>query len=464
MIRNHLLLPALICTMFLLLLAACDAKKEPLVGVRLPIVAVEENMLPDQELAKHKITLPKPVANDSWPQQGCDATHMSRNLSLGTNLQRAWDVTIGQGRTSCGRILATPIVIANQIVTLDTGGFLSAYNIKNGEMLWGVSVFPENKDYDTTWGGGVASDQAGVLYVSTAMCEALAINSQNGAILWRSPLSSPCRNAPTVHNGRLYIINVNNQVEVLDCKSGKVLWRHTGSAICTNILGTGTPAAYRNFVVVPYSSGEVFALRADTGTIIWSEIAAGQSFVDSCGRLSHIRAQPVLDNNQLFIVSHNERLTCIDTRRGKQLWHRDTGGIRTVAVVDKYLFQVNSKNKIICIDKKDGRIYWIKPLPQLDTQASEIGDGSNTASSDGSNNGGSNNSANSILWSDPVVAGDLIYLAGLNGELIAIDPANGEVKHRYAIGSPVFVAPIIAQQMLFVLTDDATLVAFKPAS
>ena len=54
----------------------------------------------------------------------------------------------------------------------------------------------------------------------------------------------------------------------------------------------------------------------------------------------------------------------------------------------------------------------------------------------------------------PVVSGRLVFVAGLEGDVWALDPANGEIRMRYRGGVSGASAPILADQREIYLTTN----------
>jgi len=64
-----------------------EKKKTPLVGERVSVFSDRKELEPDKDAASINITLPAPVANDSWPQSGGFANHAMEHLEIGPSPQ-----------------------------------------------------------------------------------------------------------------------------------------------------------------------------------------------------------------------------------------------------------------------------------------------------------------------------------------------------------------------------------------
>jgi predicted MFS family arabinose efflux permease len=68
---------------------------------------------------------------------------------------------------------------------------------------------------------------------------------------------------------------------------------------------------------------------------------------------------------------------------------------------------------------------------------------------------------NPIQWAGPVLAGEQLWLAGSNRELVAVDPYEGKRLITIRLKAPAYLPPVVAGGMAYVLTDDGTLTAYR---
>ena len=131
-----------------------------------------------------------------------------------------------------------------------------------------------------------------------------ALDAKSGEILWSERIGIPMRVPPTVRGGRLFVVTVDNNLIALDTRDGKTLWTHAGAQETASLLGGASPAEDAGIVVVPYTSGELFALRVDTGRVIWQENLASIRRTDAVASLAHIRGRPIIDRGRVIAISH----------------------------------------------------------------------------------------------------------------------------------------------------------------
>jgi outer membrane protein assembly factor BamB len=422
-----------------LLLSACDAfkqKKEVLQGER-ELVLLQSTMSSDSEKKDIAVHIPLASASSKWPQSGGHANHIVAPALLNEDLKVSWDRSVGGG-DSTHYILAEPVISDGHVYVLNAYGDVSSFNIENGDLIWRASIVPAGYGA-SSFGGGLAIEND-VLYVTTPYAEVIAMEIGSGNVLWRKEMNSPLRAAPTVYQGRVYAISISNELYTLDVHNGDILWTHNGVMESAGILGGASPAAKDNVVIVPYSSGEVYALRTENGYPLWSESLASYRRVDSVSALPHVRARPAIDGDTAYVVSHSGRMAAMDIRTGQVIWGRDIGGIQSPAVCGNVVYVVTSQNQLVALSKENGAIVWSTELPQHKNAEKKSG---------------------KIVWAGPLLANSDLILTGSNGALLTVSAQSGEILAEKRLPGPAFVSPIAADQTLFVLTEKGRLVAMK---
>jgi outer membrane protein assembly factor BamB len=427
------------------LLGGCDStkaifadKKTPLPGKRISVLNLEHSMHADPELNALQIRVPRPFDNTAWPAAGGYPDHAMYHLSLGENLQRAWRADAGDGASRYGRIVAQPVVADGRIYTLDAQDVVSAFDEKNGDVLWRFD--PQPKDVDAaTYGGGIAAVD-NRLYIGTGYGQVLALDAKTGKEIWRVNVSAPIHSPPTVAAGRVFAVTVENELNVLATDDGRKLWTHNGLPEPAGLAGGASPAVAGDVVVVPYSSGEIYALRIENGRPLWSDSLAAAQPVGALSSLADIRGAPVIDRDRVLAISHSGLMVSIDLRTGDRIWEQDIGGVHPPWVAGDFIYVLSATDELLCLTRADGRVRWAMALPQWDNPAKK---------------------RDPIFWSGPILAGDRLIVISSEGEALSVSPYTGEALGRTEFPDGVFINPVVADKTLYVLTDEADLFALR---
>lgn len=428
------------------LLSACDSipflgnpEEPPLPGERVSVLRLDSSLGADAELADLRVRLPQPAANAEWPQSGGYASHAMHHLALPENVSVRWSADIGASSSDSERLLAEPVVAGGRVYAMDAGTTVSAFSADDGRRLWSVDLTPEEED-DGLFGGGLAAVDGGV-FVTTPFALVFRLDAATGAESWRTAVDGPMRAAPTVSDGRVYAVTMDNQMFALAADDGRRLWSHAGAAReNAGLLGGASPAVLGSTVIVAYSTGDIYALRAETGRMLWNENLAGIARTSAAAALTDIRGRPVIDRDLVIAISNSGTLAAIDLRRGDRVWQRDIAGTQSPWVAGDFVFVVDNNSEIICLTRQDGRIKWIQSLPAYEDEE-DLED--------------------PILWHGPVLAGDRLIVTGSNGEVLSVSPFTGDVLGRIELPAPAQLPPVVAAETLYFLSDDADLLALR---
>lgn len=427
----------------LLLLAGCDtwfgeAEAPPLPGERISVLVYETDLNPDPQLVGQPVSLGRAVRNSSWSQAGGGALHAVGHVEgPGKIDDEVWDVDIGSGAGSRRPLLAGPVVADGRVFTMDSKFRVSAYGEEKGKRLWRVEREPVKRDWEA-FGGGLALAR-GKLYVTTGYGKVAALDPADGKAIWEHELPGPVRAAPLVLDGMLYAVTVDNQLFAIDAESGERKWRHAGFAETAMLLGAAAPAGVDDAVIVPYSSGEVFALRASDGRPLWSDNLAAVRRVDAASALADIRALPVTDGALVYAISHSGRTVAIDLRTGARSWERDVGGVRTPWIAGDWLFMVANDAQVVALTRREGKVRWVAQLPRFEDPEDR---------------------EDPIHWVGPAAIGGALLVFGSHGQTVSLSPDDGSVVETFDSPDDV-MAIAVANGTLYLQTEDADLYAYR---
>lgn len=412
------------------------AEDPPLPGQRLDALPMK---IADMDAgAIVPFSMPDVWRNDAWPQAGGYPGHAMQNPHLGATLVEQWMADIGQGATKDAPLTAQPIVAGGYVYALDSHGQLSALRTSDGRQMWRLYVGSRDED-DFASGGGVAFDKD-ALYVTNGYAEVLSLNAEDGKEFWRTRLSAPARSAPSVLDDRVFVMTIDGQIHALNAMDGTVLWSYRGLASGAGVLGTASPAVNRDLVIAPFSSGEIVALRVENGSVAWSDNLAPPVRFGGLFSLGDIRALPVMDNGLVFAMSYGGRLVALDERTGARVWQRDIGGADTPWVAGDHLFVLTKDAQLFALDRATGVMRWRLDLPRYDDPVSK---------------------ENPVLWTGPVLAGGRLMVMRTNGLVYDINPETGTVSGDWDIGDTLATPVVVANETLYALGRNGTVGAWK---
>jgi outer membrane protein assembly factor BamB len=452
-----------------LMLAGCDAlggigdtvggwfassHKSNLKGERISLISLNEDLRPDASIAGTPVLLPPPYRNPEWPQPGGYASNAMYHLEAPGPLRQIWSADAGKGSDTDSRLTAQPVIAGGRVYTLDSEAHIYVFDLrgrplwnrrlapKNGTdapTLWGLLGKPNTVDPATGMGGGIAYDN-GKLYVTSGFGVLLCLDPANGREIWRHDFGAPIINAPVINGGRIFLSTYDNHFYTLAEADGRQLWDHQGITESAGILASTNAAVAGDFVIVPYTSGEVFALNVQNGQAAWSDVLSRSGQVTALSELDDIAGRPVIDRGQIYAISHSGVMAAINLASGERLWSRDIGGTQTPWAAGDYVYVVTGDGQLLCLTRKEGRVRWLHQLPQYKDEEKKDGP---------------------IDWSGPVLVSDRLIILSSDGFAEAISPYTGQLLGRVEIPGGSYIAPSVADGTLYLYTNDAELVALR---
>ncbi|HEX9806799.1 MAG TPA: PQQ-binding-like beta-propeller repeat protein [Alteraurantiacibacter sp.] len=411
----------------------------PTVGNREPILSrIAGAVAPDPNLANVTVVLPPGRENVDWPQGGGTASKAYGHLMLSQTPQRVWTAQIA-GASKKRRLAASPVIGNGTLFAVDTSGTVHAFDAASGARRWSHQIELASNMQDSAFGGGATFDN-GRVYATNGVGDVVALDASNGSELWRVKPAGPLRGPPTVAFGTVFAMTQDNQIVALNSNDGSVTWQDSASIGQSGVFGVAAPAAGQGTVVAGYSSGELVAYRYENGRNLWSDALARTSISTQVGTLTDVDADPIIDEGRVFALGQGGRMAAYELVTGQRIWELPLAGISTPAISGEWIFTLTDDARLLAIQRSTGRIRWITQLEAFRDPEDREGP---------------------IFWTGPVLANNRLWVASSRGLLYSTDVATGTATQYAEIGAPVSLAPVVANQMLYILGDDGRITAFR---
>jgi outer membrane protein assembly factor BamB len=257
------------------------------------------------------------------------------------------------------------------------------------------------------YGRAYIANNPGVLY---------AVQAATGRTSWRYTSGRCAAASPAVADGVVYMTFLNlrrqgrdacnaqpgtpgldGEVVALDARTGKVVWRHViGPSETSPLVADGR-------VYVGDWTGRVYALSAKTGAEVWDYQTGGQ-----------VKGAVALTGHRLFAGSYDHHLYAIDARNGHLIW-RATSQDRLGGRGTFYSTPATAYGRVY-IGSTDGKVYSF---------------GASTGELRWSQSTGG------YVYGSPAVWNESILIGSYSGTFSALDAATGDVKWEFEAGGPI---------------------------
>ena len=431
---------------------------------RISLLSADEALTPSGEITPQDVFLPEAYINADWPQPGGNSVHAMQRPTIDGDLSRIWTKDVGDGSSRKGRVVSSPVVAGGKIFVMDGDNRVGAYDANSGEMIWRHQITVETKGRtregrasifervtdpfnfgdsggkdDESVGGGISAAN-GKLFVTSGLGVVEALDAQTGASVWRKRLATPMHSAPTISNGRLFAVSDDNELFAINAANGEVLWTYQGIVESARMLTSPSPAVFEDVVIAPFASGELVAMRVQNGVVLWQDALSSSGRLTPLSSLNDIASGPVIADGYVIATAQSGVISAFDLRNGQRIWTQPAGALGYPWVAGDFVYTVTTGGEVACLSKISGAVVWTRQLQAFKNEKKR---------------------KERIAWAGPLLVGDTLLTVSSRGVAVELNPYNGEINREYKIGDPVFVAPIVANQTVYILNDKAKLLALR---
>ncbi|MEQ1558430.1 MAG: outer membrane protein assembly factor BamB [Methyloglobulus sp.] len=345
-----------------------------------------------------------------------------------------WDESVGVGAD--GQTLKLVPAIGNgRIFAADRDGLVQARDLTTGNLVWEVEIENEAGDeVNFSSGPGLG---ANTVILGTNDAEVIALNNENGALLWKVPVSSEVLAVPVAAQGIIIIRTTDGSVIALNEKTGQKIWSYEHNVPTLTVRGTGVPLIIdmdnTNTIIEGYDNGKLMALRLDDGKYVWESsvtLPKGRSEVE---RLVDIDVDPIEAKGVIYTASYNGGSAAVSILDGDVLWRNENVSSHTGLSLDSQnLYVSNSDGHVVQLDIRTGSSLW----EQKDLHGRRL--------------------TSPVTYESYVVVGDL------EGYVHWLSSSDGRQLGRVKVaGDAIEVKPLVVGDTVYIYAKDGTLAALK---
>lgn len=408
----------------------------------------EETILPGERIALKRgrelfeaeipefegnIQLPPQRNNAEWNQLMGSASNVFDHLAFSEEPSEVTSVSVGDGDEFEAALLPSPVVSGGKVFALDGNGTISAHSSETLEKLWESDALENMDGDDVLLGGGLAAVNE-VIYASNDEGRIIALAAEDGKLYWSVELRIPLRSAPRLVGRSLIIQSADNQLISLNRSSGETLWLHQGLNDQASQLQATVPAAGGDIVLATYSSGEVTALSLKDGSVVWSDMLAGSA--QTALQEDRFGVFSALITPRVSFAGSAQSFAAYFTQNGRRIWERRIPLSARPWLTGTILYMLTSDAQLMAVNGGNGKVLWVHNLPNTDDDTT-------------------------IVWQQPIVASDKVWMIGSHGIMLAFDAQTGEEGLKKRIAENVAADPVIANETLYLLDRSATLHALR---
>jgi outer membrane protein assembly factor BamB len=342
----------------------------------------------------------------------------------------SWKESVGVG-TDEQTLKLVPAIANGRIFAADRDGLVQARDLGSGNLLW-ESHMVDEKEEAIEFSGGPGIGVTAVI-LGSKDAEVIALNIENGALLWKTPVSSEVLSVPVVADGHVIVRTTDGSVIALNEKTGQKIWSYEHNVPTLTVRGTGAPLVIEDTLIEGYDNGKLMAFRLEDGKYVWEStvtIPKGRSEVE---RLVDIDVDPIESRGVIYTASYNGGAAAVSILDGDVLWRNEAISSHTgLAQDEQYLYISNSEGHVFQLDKRTGSSLW----EQKDLHGRKL--------------------------TSPAVYQGYVVVGDMEGYVHWLSTTDGRQLGRIQIaGDAIDAKPIVVGDTVYIYAKDGTLAALK---
>jgi outer membrane protein assembly factor BamB len=221
--------------------------------------------------------------------------------------------------------------------------------------------------------GGIESPAAAdneKVYVGDTKGFVYAFDVSNGEVVWKTSLGNEILGAPLLVGNTVYMVTLSGRLFALDRSTGIERW-HTDSMerqVGFTVRRQSTPIYYDGKIIFGTSQGTLISYY-EGGSISWVRMLG-----DPQAQVMDVDSRPLLVGGKLYAASADGSLNCLDPNSGDIIWATEAGGPNDVIFHDGLLF-ASGKGKIYAVEPDSGTVVWEQDLETAEISSPASGEG-----------------------------------------------------------------------------------------
>lgn len=266
-------------------------------------------------------------------------------------LVKQWSAKIGSG-VGERYLELTPAIDGKFIYAADGQGVVASFDRKTGKRQWRVKLKEELS-------GGVGAG-FGLVFLGTQDGYLLALNQADGSQVWRKAVSSEILSAPKTNASLVVVQTLDEKIYAFDHDSGERRWQYESNTPALSLRGTSSPILTSELAIVGLGNGQVVALQADTGSLIWKQRATVPQGRSEFERMTDVDGDLLLAGNILYATSFQGFVVAMDVSTGRPLWRKPMSSFHGPDEALGNLYISAANDYVHAIDQSNSEEAWVQ--------------------------------------------------------------------------------------------------------
>ncbi len=247
-----------------------------------------------------------------------------------------------------------PVVVDEQIYTVDVKGHLIQVDPKTGDKNWTL-------DLESAIGGGVGFG-GGLLFLGTLAGELIAIDPVTVTEKWRVQTSSEIVSAPQANDNVVIVSTIDGRVFAYDINDGSKRWNYDHPTPILSLRSMSNPLVKGENVFIGFDNGQLLNFKSNNGQLVWTARVGQPKGKTELERLVDIDANPFELGPYIYAAGYNSRLIAVTRGSGTVMWAQELSTSQNMASDDNTIVVIDANSHLKAVDALTGTVLWESEL------------------------------------------------------------------------------------------------------
>lgn len=245
-----------------------------------------------------------------------------------------------------------PLLIDDQILSIDTAGEIKNIDAKSGRESWS---FESNLAAIT----GLAGNRQ-VIVVSSGDGDLAVFDRVDGGLekRWSIQLTGEIRAIPAIGNEQLFVRTVAGKLSAVSLADGSIQWTISRRIPALSLTGNSPPLIDGSRLIVGFDDGKLTAFDRSNGQTIWETVISHATGRTEIERLVDIDGQFLLKDGIVYVSTYQGRLSAVQAIDGNVIWSRKFSSYQSIIADEDALYITGDFSHLWAIDRRTGSAFW----------------------------------------------------------------------------------------------------------
>ena len=267
------------------------------------------------------------------------------------------------------------------------------------------------------------------LLVADTLSNIYSLNISTGDLIWKKESVSPFHSNLVSQNDKFIVVDFDNVIRCFSIKNGDELWNFKTENTFIKSQKKLSIIIKDNLVVSLNSLGDVTALNAEDGSLIWqTPTQSNQIYLNA---FSLRNSDLVIDNDTLYFSNNKNDFFSIDIRSGIIKWKQNINSSLRPTISEDYIFTISEKGFLFVVEKNSGNILRVTDIFS-DFKKRE-----------------------KVIPIGFIIAQNVIYLSTSVGKIIKISIFDSEIERIIKLNNDKISRPYINNKNIYLIKNNA---------